>query len=188
MTEDREFVDELNHPSMEEYYELVQSYDGRETTSFLNILQNLIEEDPYFLDPYLAQSEVFEATKEYKKSKKIIDIAYEKAVHIITDSKGNWPDKLQWIVLENRHIIRALCAKAVSLWRYDQKKEALILCQRTLRMNPNDNCGIRYYILAIRMRMSYRDFIQRFDQGGYYNDDVIQWFDKYHSKFPDVLV
>lgn len=63
-------------------------------------------------------------------------------------------DILEWGWLENRHIIRTILNKAISLWENNHMDEALNLFRNLLKTNPNDNVGARYYILAIRMNMS----------------------------------
>ncbi len=47
------------------------------------------------------------------------------------------------------------------------------------------NIGARDYILAIRMNMSFGQFEKRFNKDGYYDSELIKWFDKNHKKFPD---
>ena len=41
-----------------------------------------------------------------------------------------------------------------------------------------------YFVLAIMMGMSFQGFMERFDRDGYYDNDISEWFDKNHKKFP----
>ena len=45
--------------------------------------------------------------------------------------------------------------------------------------------GARFYILAIRMNLSFDEFENRFNKGGYYNKELNEWFYKNYKKFPD---
>jgi len=78
-----------------------------------------------------------------REAEVILDEAYRRALALITDEKGNWPDSLPWGWLENRHIIRTLVNKAVSLWDQGKTDEALEMFRKLLRTNPSDNAGVR---------------------------------------------
>jgi hypothetical protein len=67
---------------------------------------------------------------------------------LITDKKGNWPDVLEWLWLENRHIIRAILNKTISLWKNKDVDNAIDLFRKLLKTNPMDNVGARNFILA----------------------------------------
>jgi len=54
-----------------------------------------------------------------------------------------------------------------------------------LQTNPGDDVGARHLILAIKMNMSFDDFEKRFNKGGYYDSEMMEWFDKNYKKFPD---
>jgi len=119
------------------------------------------------------------------EAEKVLDDVYGRALKLITDRKGNWPDILGWGWLENRHIIRAIFNKAVSLWHHNEVGEALDLLRKLLKTNPMDNVGARDYILAIRMGMSFDEFEGRFNRGGYYDIELTEWFDKNYGRFPE---
>ena len=119
------------------------------------------------------------------EAEKIFNEAYERSLKLIMDKKGNWPDVLEWGWLENRHIIRTILNKAISLWKIGETDGVLNLFRKLLKTNPGDNVGARDYILAIRMNMSFEDFEKRFNKGGYYDTDLSDWFDKNYKRFPD---
>ena len=56
-----------------------------------------------------------------------------------------------------------------------------------MRMNPNDNGGNRYFILAIKMGMDFQGFMDRFDRDGYYDNEIDKWFNDHYTNFPDEL-
>jgi len=104
---------------------------------------------------------------------------------LITDKNGNWPDILSWANLLNRHIIRAILTKAIILWGDQYKDEALDIFRKLLNSNLSDNIGARFYILAIRMGIDFEDFDKRFNKGGYYDEEILTWFDNNYKKFPE---
>ncbi len=180
----REFLDK-DHEVMDEYYGLCESYDERNVKTAKRQLQRLIQKDPDFLDSYLFLFEILLNEGNFSKAEKILDQAYARAINLITDKDGNWPDVLRWSWLENRHIIRTIVNKAVSLWDQGKSEPALDLLRKLLRTNPNDNPGVRYYILGIRLNLSLEEFENRFDRGGFWDRDIEEWFRKNWNKFPD---
>lgn len=180
----KEYIDK-DHRVMNTYYDLCERYDGRNVKSMKKQLKQLIEQDPDFLDSYILLCEILEGEGDDAEAEKLLDKAYDRAVRLITDKNGNWPDVLEWGWLENRHIIRAILNKAISLWNNNEIDGALDLFRKLLKTNPRDNVGARDYILAIRMNMSFEDFEKRFNKGGFYDMELSDWFDKNYKSFPD---
>jgi len=180
----KEYIDK-DHRVMNTYYDLCERYDGRNVKSMKKQLKQLIEQDPDFLDSYILLCEILEGEGDDAEAEKLLDKAYDRAVRLITDKNGNWPDVLEWGWLENRHIIRAILNKAISLWNNNEINGALDLFRKLLKTNPGDNVGARDYILAIRMNMSFEDFEKRFNKGGFYDMELSDWFDKNYKSFPD---
>jgi tetratricopeptide (TPR) repeat protein len=180
----REFVDK-DHDVMNAYYDLCESYDGRNAKRVKTQLLKLTEQDPGFLDPSVMLFEILQDEGEFKEAETILDQVFQRAIKLIVDKNGQWPDKLRWGWLENRHIIRTIVNKGVSLWVENKNDEALDLFRKLLRTNPNDNPGVRYFILGIRMGMTNSEFEKEFDRGGFYDSDLDAWFGKNSGKFPE---
>ena len=179
----REYVDK-DHKVMDVYYNLCEKYNGSNTKSIKRQLKQLIEKDHDFLDSYLLLYEILQDDGNLPEAEKILNDAYERALKLIIDKKGNWPDVLEWGWLENRHIIRTILNKAISLWKNKEIDDALDLFRKLLKTNPGDNVGARDYILAIRMNMSFEEFENRFDRGGYCDKELSDWFDENYKRFP----
>lgn len=179
-----EFVDKHRQVAVP-FYELCENLGESNPMFIKKQLQRLIQEDPDFLDSYLLLSEIlFEEGKDYE-GEEMSKTAFIRAIKLITDKKGNWPEVLEWGWLENRHIIKAILNKALSYWVKGETDEALDLFRKLLSTNPGDNPGVRYYILAIKQGMSYRKFEKRFDEGGYFSSKLDHWFEKNYKKFPE---
>ncbi|MFO7968055.1 MAG: hypothetical protein R6U44_10705 [Archaeoglobaceae archaeon] len=194
MAEKTEFVDE-NRDVMENYYDVLEDYydlrekGGSGDVESLKLVEDkiwgLIEKDPDFLDPYILLYDILKEEENPQQAEELLDNAYERAVALITDKNGNWPDILEWMHLENRHIIRTILNKAILLWENEDFKNALELFRKLLKTNPGDNVGARHYILAIRMGMTFDEFEDRFDKGGYYDTELMDWFEDNYKDFPD---
>ncbi len=184
----RSFID-TDHTVMSDYYEILEK--DLSATQMLNAMQQLIKKDPDFYDPYImAADTLFSESKDDKAAMLIIE-AYKRATLKITDNKGNWPDEMLWGYLGNRHIMRALEEYGMLLWANNETMEALDLFRRILHMNPNDNQGMRYNILAIKLHLGINEweepFIAKDEHGSELGLDafkVSKWFDKYASQFP----
>jgi len=184
MAKVREFIDE-DRPVMSKYYDLMEREHSMKRSSVKRRLRQLIKEDPDFLDTYLSLYWILLEEGKKEEAEKILDEAYRRALNLITDKKGRWPDLLEWGWLENRHIIRTLVNKGISLWDEGDTEEALKIFRKLLKMNPNDNPGVRYFILAIRMGMSLGEFDKKFDKGGYWTSEIVEWFDTNYKLFPE---
>lgn len=184
----REYVDK-GHTVMSAYYNLCDDvyakHEGRNTRAIKRQLEQLIERDPDFFDSYLLLYELYLDEGNLPEAERILNAAYERALNLITDTKGNWPDVLEWSWLENRHIIRTMLSKAMALWISGETDSALDVLRQLLKTNPGDNVGARNYLLAIRMGMRFDEFETRFNKGGYYDSDLVNWFEENYKKFPD---
>lgn len=184
--DDSGFVDQ-HRPVQSKYYELMER-THQENLGYpkaIKLLKRLLEEDPDFLAPYLEIYEIYQIENKEDRARQILDGAYERAIHLITDKQGNWPDILLWGFLENRHIIRTILNKALLEWEDGDTDEALELLRKLLKTNPNDNVGARNYILAIRMGFTFAGFENRFNKGGYYDMELTKWFEEHARKFPE---
>jgi len=72
------------------------------------------------LDSYLIPYQILEDEGDLNKVEKVLDEAYRRAIALITDKDGNWPNVLERVWLENRHIIRTILNKALLLWRKEK--------------------------------------------------------------------
>jgi tetratricopeptide (TPR) repeat protein len=79
-----------------------------------------------------------------------------------------------WGLLETRPYMRARCGLAMALWQKGELDAAIAHVQDMLRLNPNDNQGMRYILLAwllARSRQGDAESLMR----RYKNDHAPQW-------------
>ncbi len=179
----REFMDK-DRTVVREFDEIDEKFEQVYET-VISQLEKLIKADPDYFDIYLLLYRLFKFQGNYLDARKTLDKAYKRAIKLITDENGNWPDVLMWGWMDNRHIIRTIATKATFLWEEGKFIEALELFRKLLKTNPSDNIGARHLILAIRMGISPSEFNRRFDKGGYSDRTLDVWFDKNSVKFPD---
>jgi hypothetical protein len=196
----REFIDEAR-PVAEEYYEFLDGIDSFPPDAVEKKLKKMVLKDPRFFEPYFILYEFYYDNDDDESAEVVMDRGFGEALALITDNAGNWPDRLDWGHITNRHIIRLLSHKAVILWQKEERVLALDLFRRLLRTNPSDNLGVRNYILALRMGLSFDDFADQFDSGDEEHDHdhehehneheehedrkLVEWFNENSKKFPE---
>jgi len=105
----------------------------------------------------------------------------------IVNKEGKWPKIMEWVWLENRHIIRVIDRWAVKLWYEGKTGEALTIFRNLLKTNPADNIGARYSILAIKMNLdpSYEAQFYATIPGFIDAHKISKWFEENSKNFPE---
>lgn len=176
------FIDKTR-PIVDEFQELIhKDYDN---FKLKKELKQLIKKDPDFLNTYLKLFFILEEENNESEANKILDKAYKRAVELITNEKGEWPEIMTGDHIENQHIINSIYYKATNLWEYGKVDEALFLLRQLIKMDPEDGIGARIIILAINMNMTPEDYDKKFlVDDGYYTDMILNWFKENYHKFP----
>lgn len=147
----REFIDK-DHDIIDEFYDLT------DTEHSIKDVLAIIEKDPDFLDPYFYVAELMREDGLNKEADAIEQKAFVRALAMILNINGTWPDQLAWGFHENRHIIRALMRKADYEWQKGNPDNALALYKNLLKTNLNDNIGSRYAIVGIKNGLTYKKY------------------------------
>jgi len=178
-----EFIDK-DHKVANEYYELLDN--DLSPGQLKRSLKRLINEDPFFFDPYLILAEIFYNEGKHNQGKDLLQKAFQNAMMKIVNKEGKWPKIMEWGWLENRHIIRTLDMWATELWDDGKTEESLTILRNLLKTNPADNIGARYAILAIRMDLdsSYELQFSAVLPGYIDASKISNWFEKNSKKFP----
>ena len=175
---------DIERPVRADYQTLMEQGSSLGLEEITSSLQNIIKKDPCFLEPYLVLDEIFTETGELNKASEIREEAFNTAVELLSDEEGNWPDEIPWEE-ENQHIVRTILHKAISEWEQRNWQDTLDLFRLLLITNPNDNVAARFYLLAIRMGFTFTGFEDRFNKGGYYDNELNEWFNEHVERFPD---
>ena len=143
-----EFVDKDRFEVNEMYWNFLDSESGNDSEKSIQKLKEIIKKDPNFFDPYITLHEYYFSENKAKEAFEILTKGYDSAMKLIF-KKDRFPDKMIWGFTENRHIIRIMFTYATLVWLSDDKKKALAIMLKLLHLNPNDNIGARYYVLAL---------------------------------------
>jgi len=183
-----EFVDK-DHTVMDKYYEIIDSNVSQ--AKVMKAMRKFMELDPDFYDPFhIVVDRLFERGKKVEATA-ILKYAYERAIMRIVDARGQWPKVMRWGFLENRHLMRIIDRYAMFCWEAGKVDEALTIFRQLLKVNPTDNQGSRYNILAIRMALGYEEWEKPFESKhngvvvGLNGIKLAEWFDKNSEKFPE---
>lgn len=185
-----QFMDKYDPAIGVRWYELLER--GMRTKKDRKEFAAIQEEAPEFLAPYVELSQIALASGEPEEAFDIAAFAYMLAVQRIADREGNWPEVMEWGWFENRPLIRALHHFAWMLWQIGRPDHAAMILRRILRMNPGDNQGVRYELLAIRLQLT----VETWDEPFFVKDGPMagaawdgrtigDWFDREAKKFPD---
>ena len=127
------------------YYEAIDLLGEGEISQAKKLLKKSLQIDTEFVDGYNGLVAVFEDEKNKKKAKEASDIAFK----LTSEKFVKWPKEMLWDDLDNRQYLRAICNKAVYFHEDKKAKEAEKLYQFLLKLNPNDNQGVRYLLAAL---------------------------------------
>ncbi len=183
-----EFIDKDRFEVNEMYWNFLDSEIASDSQKSIKKLKEIIKKDPNFFDPYINLHEYYFSENKAKEAFEILTKGYDKAMKLIF-KKDRFPDEMIWGFTENRHIMRIMFAYATLVWLADDKNKALSIMLKLLHLNPNDNIGARYYVLALLEDYDCaEDVDEMFDEQ--FNMDVIkieEWFYEKAEKHGDVL-
>ncbi len=149
--------EEATHPEKckEDYF-----YDG---TDFLQAgnkkeavacFKKALEIDGEYVDAHNGLGNAY-FNEDLEKSKQYYQKAYE-----LTKKHFNnqWPISIEWGLIENRQYLRAMHGLGLIFWRENNLQEAKRMFMLMLRLNNNDNQGVRYLIAAILEEMTWEQY------------------------------
>lgn len=174
LDEDGCFYD-ADRPVMSDYYDLMQRFpQGDEDPALIAALRQLIARDPDFYDTYNSLAELVDD----EEGRALTHEAYIRAVARLAPD-GTWPERIEWGYLENRHVLRALLNEAIDVWDEGNMAEAIAQFKQLLHICPNDNMGVRYYLLACREGKTFAQHEEQFisPRGFYDGKKLMEWFD-----------
>lgn len=184
----QEFVD-IARKVVYEYDEVLDS--NLSSKKMLEKMYQLIEKDKDFYDSYLTVHRILLEKGKDKEAAQILKEAYDRAIDRITDVHGNWPQKMSWFILDNRHLMRTIEHYAYFCWEAGKTDVALDIFRRLFRTNPNDNQGARHSILALRLGLGPQEWQEPFTMmrdGRILGLDAFKltkWFGENSKKFPE---
>ena len=188
VNEEYEYIDKDRFTVNELYLDFLESFQADDVKKSIKTLQSIIKKDANYFDPYITLHEYYLMDGNFKKAMETIKKGFQKAIDLI-DRDGQFPDKLRWGFIENRHIIRMLFNFAMFIWENGDKEIALEIFLNLLNADHNDNVGARYSIVAILEGFdSQEEYEEQFEsEMGLDYMKVEEWFHKSAMKHIDVI-
>jgi len=112
-----------------------------------------IEIDPTYADGYNHLANIAWRKGDWQQAEDL----YRKALSLAESEVKDVPRGAFWGVLESRPYMRALDGLGLTAWKHGRLEEAKGIFERILKLNSNDNLGVRYLIGPIYHQMGNLD-------------------------------
>ncbi|HXG10602.1 MAG TPA: hypothetical protein VNK04_12645 [Gemmataceae bacterium] len=137
---------------------MYQAFEENDPTERVRLAKEALQICPDCADAYTVLAEHAPSRKEALE-------LYEKAV--VAGERALGPDLFReavgdfWGILETRPYMRARLELALALWTVGRRDEAIGHLQELLRLNPDDNQGVRYTLAGFLLDMDRDDDLER---------------------------
>lgn len=129
--------------------ELWQNYDHlskEKQMEALRYVKAIVKKRPDFLEGCLALATITELDGDHKKSGPILEAAISQADRLIPSS---YSGEISWYWMNNRFYHRLLFARMRWCAKFGLLNEAIELARRQMRLNVDDNLGVRISLPAL---------------------------------------
>ena len=127
----------------------------------LDILKKTLKRNKDYIELYVGLASVYRMIEDNKSFEKIVEVGFEK----LKDKFPEWPKKMFWGYINNRQFLRIIDFKACLCFEKGDKKQAEKLYKLLLKLNPNDNQGIRYFLAGLYENISPKEIHSMFEEG-----------------------
>ncbi len=134
---------------------MYDAWDADSTARRVALAKKALEVSPLCADAYvlLAQEVADHLDEEIELYQKGVDAGgMALGAAAFRDDVGHF-----WGLLETRPYMRARCGLAVALWQKGEREAAIAHVRDMLRLNPNDNQGMRHVLLGWLMALRRQD-------------------------------
>ena len=164
------------------YYDAMDCLQADDAKTAANLLQKALILDRHNIQTILGIAEVYY----YKGSKEKACDWIDKGFEEIKKQFPKWPKRREWADLDNRAYLRVIAHKADYLYDIGEIEKGIELYRLLLKLNPNDNQGIRYLIAGIYKGVSGEEVNKMFDEGNRNQnwdklEDMVQDQNKIHK-------
>lgn len=145
------------------YYDAMELLGGsrNDAKRAEKLLMKALEIDRNNVQTYIGFSHVYGFLKDRKRAGEHIKKAYDETVKKFPV----WPQRMEWGDMDNRAYMRAIQYRADLYADKGEKEKAIELYRLLLKLNPNDNQGVRYTISGLYAGISGEEINQMFDEG-----------------------
>ncbi len=143
------------------YYDAMEAVNMDDYKIAEKLLLKAKEMDLDYVQTYVGLVSVYGRPKDEKKAVENIKIAFEK----VLKKFPNWPKRMEWGDMDNRAYMRAIQYRADIYWDDGENEKAIELYRLLLKLNPNDNQGVRYLLAGVYAGISGKEISKMFDEG-----------------------
>jgi len=159
--------------ALAEAQELVyQAYDSDDLVERVELASQAIEICPECADAYVCLAELAPSAADAAEMYRLGVEAGQVALGG-TEAFGEYEGHF-WGVLDTRPYMRARLGLAQCLWVLGEREEAIDHCTELLRLNPNDNQGVRYVLSSFYCDIGRDDELEKL-LGEYQGDGSAEW-------------
>ena len=150
------------------YYDAMDLLGGgkKEIKEALRLLNIALKMDEDYVQTHIGFICAYGAIGDEKKKNEAIKTAYEKTLKKFP----KWPKRMEWGDMDNRAYMRAIQYMGDLYWDKGENEKAIGLYRLLLKLNPNDNQGVRYEIAALYAGLSGIDVNRMTDEGNQKQD------------------
>lgn len=142
------------------YYDAMEVLNQGNYKHAEELLLKAKDMDQDYVQTYIGLVSVYVRPNMKEKREESIKNAFEK-----TQNKfPRWPKRMEWVVLENRAYLRAIQYRADLYWDIGKFEDADKLFRLLLKLNHNDNQGVRYEISSLYAGISGKELNKMFDE------------------------
>jgi len=167
-------VDDARDPELAEAEELVfQAYESDDFEERLQLASEAIELCPHCAEAFVCLAEMAPSAQH---AVTMYQLGVEAGEHALGGRKGMAGYEGHfWSSLDTRPYMRARLGLAQSLWAVGKRDDAVAHCQELLRLNPDDNQGVRYLLCSMYCDLGRDQELQQLlDEYG--DDGSAEWF------------
>lgn len=125
------------------------------------LLENALALNPHSVQIHIGFAHVYGTLGDKQRANEHIEKAYQETQELFPA----WPRHMEWGILENRPYMRAIQYQADLYADAKEEKRATELYRLLLRMNPNDNQGVRYTLSGVYAGIRGEEINAMFDEG-----------------------
>lgn len=154
-----------------------EAYDTSSSAARKKLAQKAIKTSPNCADGYVILAQ--ECKCDLKKQLELWEKGVEAGIRSIGDDVFKKDRGYFWGLIETRPYMRARQGLSQCLWELGKQDEAIAHAQEMLELNPGDNQGVRYYLLAWLVEQEVDGFNRESDINSlfeqYSDEDYCDW-------------
>jgi tetratricopeptide (TPR) repeat protein len=145
--------------------------------------------DPDYVQTYVGLVMVYGDMGKAKKYEEMVKKAYEKTLKKFP----KWPKRMEWGYLSNRAYLRAIQYMGEFYWDNNENEKAIKIFKLLLRLNPNDNQGVRYELAGLYAGLKGDDVSDLMNYGNQHQDwsgieNLLKEQNKKHKFWKDPVI